>query len=328
MDKGEFLQEGIDEKRFVLCMRHTIWIAFAAGLAGALLAGGMYLLVRRLTMGEPQYRAEVLYAIRYDIQEEDEVLKEFINEYNAYTWGDMMRSDRVMLAVTEALPDVERSAIEASISTGIAADPEFLTAYFTTADETLSNRIAAACSAAMEAFGTTMQGRGLTAIEVWKTVPAVKVTVENRTLYAMELGAIIGLVVGILALAARYVLDDSVMLESDFERRYPYPVLGYRTKKPDAVIEAALCANLERQAQKGAFRELALSDAYGPGTDYAALRETPVVLLVEWGTPCLRMLGHVIHTLALQDVRLLGIVITEADGKFLRMYYGKGWKAE
>ncbi len=324
MDKKEFMREDIDGKRFVLCMRHSIWVVFAAALAGALLAGGIYLIFRQATMGDAQYRAEVLYAIRYDIQEEDEVLKEFINEYNAYTWGDMMRSDKVMPAVTQALPDVERSLIEASISTGIAADPEFLTAYFTTADETLSNRIAVACNAAMEAFGTTMRGRGLTAIEVWKTVPAVKVEVENRAPHAAGLGAFIGLAVGILGLAVRYVLDDSVMLEGDFERRYPYPVFGYRTKKPDAQLEASLSANLERQAQKEAFREVELSAAYGPGTDYDALREVPVVLLVEWGTPCLRMLGHVIHTLALQDVKLLGVVITEADGRFLRMYYGKG----
>lgn len=323
MEKKDFLQEGIDEKRFVLCMRYHIWVVFLAVAVGVLLAGGIYLAVRQLAGGKQQYRAEALYAIRYDIQEEDEVLKEFINEYNAYTWGDMMRSDKVMLFVAEALPDVERSVIEASVSTAIASDPEFLTAYFTTEDETLSNRIAVACNAAMEAFGKTLRGRGLTSIEVWKTVPAQAVVEENRVLYAMELGAVIGLIVGILAMTLRYVLDDSVMLESDLERRYPYPVLGYRTGKPDEAPEASLCANLERQAQKGAFREVELSAVYGPETDYDALREVPVVLLVKWGTPCLRLLGHVLHTLSLQEVTVLGIVITEADGGFLRMYYGK-----
>ena len=126
-----------------------------------------------------QYRSEVLYSIVYDIDEDDEVLKEFINEYNAYTWGDMMRSDRVMDTVLLQLPDVERSVIEASISTEIASDPEFLTAYFTTGDAALSDRIAAAYNCAMTAFGQTMQGRGLTAIEVWKTVSAQAVLPEK-----------------------------------------------------------------------------------------------------------------------------------------------------
>lgn len=175
-----FWKEGMDEKRFALCCIHKIWICLAAALAGAVFAAGIYLGVRQLTMGPKQYRSEVLYSIVYDIDEDDEVLKEFINEYNAYTWGDMMRSDRVMDTVLLQLPDVERSVIEASISTEIASDPEFLTAYFTTGDAALSDRIAAAYNCAMTAFGQTMQGRGLTAIEVWKTVSAQAVLPENK----------------------------------------------------------------------------------------------------------------------------------------------------
>ena len=122
-----FWKEGMDEKRFALCCIHKIWICLAAALAGAVFAAGIYLGVRQLTMGPKQYRSEVLYSNVYDIDEDDEVLKEFINEYNAYTWGDMMRSDRVMDTVLLQLPDVERSVIEASISTEIASDPEFRT---------------------------------------------------------------------------------------------------------------------------------------------------------------------------------------------------------
>lgn len=323
MREKEYWSEGIDEKRFALCMKNKIWLILAAALAGALFSGALYLIVRQATKGEPQYQAEVLYSIGYDIQEEDEVLKEFINEYNAYTWGDMMKSDKVILFVMEALPDVERSVIEASVDTAIASDPEFLTALFTTEDEELSNRIAVAYNAAMAAFGETMRGRGLTGIEAWKTVPARLVEEENRVPYAMELGAVIGLLAGILILAGWYVLDDSILVEGDFEKKYPYPVFGYRTAKPDARFEASLSANLTRQAQKCAFREIQLAAAEGEAVDYDALRETPVILLVEWGTPCGRMLGHVIRTLRLQDVELLGIIITDADNRFLRFYYGK-----
>lgn len=323
MRENEYWSEGIDEKRFALCMKNKIWLVLAAALAGALFSGALYLIVRQVTKGAPQYQAEVLYSIGYDIQEEDEVLKEFINEYNAYTWGDMMKSDRVILFVMEVLPDVERSVIEASLDTSIASDPEFLTALFTTDDEELSNRIAVAYNAAMAAFGETMQGRGLTGIEAWKTVPAKLVVEENRVVYALELGAVLGLLAGLLALAVWYVLDDSILVEGDFEKRYPYPVFGYRTVRPDAWFESSLSANLMRQAQKKAFREVPLAAVEGPDVDYAALRETPVILLVEWGTPCGRMLGHVMRTLKLQDVELAGVIITDADSRFLRFYYGK-----
>lgn len=323
MKEKEFWKEGVDEKRFALCMKNKIWLILAAAIAGALFSGAVYLIVRQASKGETQYRAEVLYSIGYDIQEDDEVLKEFINEYNAYTWKDMMRSDRVILNVMEALPDVERSVIEDSISTDIASDPEFLTAFFTTNDEELSNRIAAAYNAAMAAFGETMRGRGLTGIEAWKTTPAVSVAEENRVVYALELGAVIGLLAGLLALAGWYVLDDSILLESDVEKRYPYPVLGYRTVKKETALETSLAANLDYLASKEVFREVELSGLLKKNVDFESLREAAVVLLVEWGTPCGRVLGHVINTLKQQDIRLLGIIITDADDRFLKLYYGK-----
>lgn len=324
MTEREYWKEGMDEKRFALCVKNKIWWILAAALAGAVFAGAVYLIVRQATKGEPQYRAEVLYSIGYDIQEEDEVLKEFINEYNAYTWKDMMRSDRVILAVMEALPDVERSVIEASVSTDIASDPEFLTAWFTTDDADLSNRIAVAYNGAMAAFGETMKGRGLIGIEAWKTTPAVEVTTENKVANAAALGAVIGLLTGVLLLAGWYVLDDSVMLETDFTKKYPYPVFGYRTRTIQPRWEKTLDENLTRLAKKTAFVEVPLSSVTGPDADFDALREAPVVLLVEWKTPCLRLLGHVLETLKLQEVELLGIIITEADGRFLDLYYGKG----
>lgn len=324
--ENEFWKEGMDGKRFALCMKNKIWFILAAALAGALFGGAVYMTARGITMGEPQYRAEVLYFIGYDIQEEDDTLKEFINEYNAYTWGDMMKSDRVILPVMEAVPDAEREVIEASITTDIASDPEFLTACFTTENEELSNRIAVAYNGSMAAFGQTMRGRGLTGIEVWKTTPAKKVEPENRVVRAAALGAVLGLLAGALALAGRYVLDDSIMLSSDFEKKYPYPVFGYRTQKPEERWERPLDAHLTCLAKKGAFREIPLSKAAAQDADFDYLREAPILLLVEWGTPCGRLLGYVMENLKLEDIEVLGIIITEADNRFLRRYYGQPLK--
>lgn len=323
MKENEFWKEGMDAKRFALCVKNKIWIALAAALAGALFGGAVYLLVRQVTMGPPEYRAEVLYFIGYDIQEDDETLKEFINEYNAYTWKDMMKSDRVILPVMEAVPNAERSEIEASISTDVASDPEFLTAWFTTGEEELSNQIAVAYNGSMAAFGETMRGRGLTGIEAWKTMPAKRVVPENRVLYAAELGGVLGLFAGLLALAGWYVLDDSILLASDFEKKYPYPVFGYRTRKPEGRWEKPLDAHLICLAKKGACREILLTQAAAEDADFDFLREAPVILLVEWGTPCLRLLGHVMENLKLEEVKVLGIIITEADNRFLRCYYGR-----
>lgn len=321
--REDYWGQGVDLKRFFLCVQGRLWTVLAAALAGALLAAALYAIVRQVTMGPPKYRAEVLFFIGYDIREEDEVLKEFINEYNAYTWGDMMKSDRVVLPVMEAVPEADRQEIEDSLSTEIASDPEFLTAYFTTEDEELSNRIAVAYIGAMAAFGETMQGRGLTGIEAWKTVPAARVVPENRAANAAALGAILGLVAGALLLAGWYILDDSVLLESDLSHRYGLRVFGYRTRKPEARWEAALNENLTYRARKEAFREVLLEEVTGEGIDYDTLREAPLLLLIQQGTPCLRRLSPILSTLALQDVTVKGAVITEADNRFLRLYYGR-----
>ena len=309
--REDYWGQGVDLKRFFLCVQGRLWTVLAAAMSGALLAAALYAIVRQVTMGPPKYRAEVLFFIGYDIREEDEVLKEFINEYNAYTWGDMMKSDRVILPVMEAVPEADRQEIEDSLSTEIASDPEYLTAYFTTEDEELSNRIAVAYIGAMAAFGETMQGRGLTGIEAWKTVPAARVVPENRAANAAALGAILGLVAGALLLAGWYILDDSVLLESDLSHRYGLRVFGYRTRKPEARWEAALNENLTYRARKEAFREVLLEEVTGEGIDYDTLREAPLLLLIQQGTPCLRRLSPILSTLALQDVTVKVIGIDE-----------------
>ncbi len=317
----KFWDAGVDWKRFSLCVRKKIWLVAAAAVLGALLAGGVYALVRLLSAGGPQYRAEVLFAIRYNVQEEDETLKAFINEYNAYTWGDVMRSDKVVPAVLEAVPELSREEAEACLDTSIASDPEFLDVGFTTGSEELSNRVRDAYIQAMEAFGKTMADRGLTAIEAWKVTPAEPVTRENRVLYAVELGAILGFLAGVLLLAGYYVLDDSVFLAEDVTRCYPYPVLGYRTKSRDTYWEDKLKANLYWLSEKCAAAEVSLEEAE-TGEDFGRLRAVPAVIGIPWGTPCLRRLGPVLETLRLQDVQICGFVITEADGHFLNLYYG------
>lgn len=233
----------------------------------------------------------------------------------------MMRSDRVMDTVLLQLPDVERSVIEASISTEIASDPEFLTAYFTTGDAALSDRIAAAYNCAMTAFGQTMQGRGLTAIEVWKTVSAQAVLPENKVKNAAALGLVLGLLVGILGVAIWYVLDDSVLLSSDVEKRCAIPVLGYRTAKTDEQFGALLDAQLRAKASQSAFQEISLDTVLSGTMGLGEEEKIPLILLVRWNTPCIKKLGLALDLLAQREIAVVGVILTDADARFLHAYY-------
>ena len=326
-DEG-FWQEGMDEKRFALWFINKTGIFIAAALAGALFAGGIYLLVRALTAGPEQYRAEVLYSIVYDIREDDEVLKEFVNEYNAYTWGDMMRSDRIMEEVLPLVPDADRSVIEASVSTEIVSDPQFLTAYFTTEDSDLSNRIAAAYNQAMVTFGQTMQDRGLTAIEVWKAVPAQLVETENQVWNAVALGLVLGIFAGIVGLCIWYVTDDTLLLGADVKKCCGLPMYGYRTRRLDIRWETLLNQNLTRCGETTGFCEAKLEDILSARADYEKLGKLPALICAEWGTAKRSQLAFAIDQLPMQGVTVSGVILEEADETFLRLYYGRGRKEE
>lgn len=325
-DEG-FWQEGMDEKRFALWFLNKIAIFIAAAFAGALFAGGIYALVRALTTGPDQYRAEVMYSIVYDIHEDDEVLKEFVNEYNAYTWGDMMRSDRIMKDVMQLVPDAERSVIEASISTEIVSDPQFLTVYFTTEDGDLSNRIAAAYNQAMPAFGKTMQDRGLTAIEVWKAVPAQLVETENKVWNAVILGLVLGALAGIAGLCIWYVTDDTLLLDADVKKCVGLPMYGYRTRRLDVCWETLLNRNLVYCGETTGFCEVKLEEILFARADYETLRKLPVVICAEWGTAKRSQLLFALNQLAMQGVNVSGVILEEADETFLKLYYGRSGKA-
>lgn len=326
-DEG-FWQEGMDEKRFALWFINKTGIFIAAALAGALFAGGIYLLVRALTAGPEQYRAEVMYSIVYDIREDDEVLKEFVNEYNAYTWGDMMRSDRIMEEVLPLVPDADRSVIEASVSTEIVSDPQFLTAYFTTEDSDLSNRIAAAYNQAMVTFGQTMQDRGLTAIEVWKAVPAQLVETENQVWNAVALGLVLGIFAGIVGLCIWYVTDDTLLLGADVKKCCGLPMYGYRTRRLDIRWETLLNQNLTRCGETTGFCEAKLEDILSARADYEKLGKLPALICAEWGTAKRSQLAFAIDQLSMQGVTVSGVILEEADETFLRLYYGRGRKEE
>ena len=173
----------------------------------------------------------------------------------------------------------------------------------------------------MTAFGQTMQGRGLTAIEVWKTVSAQAVLPENKVKNAAALGLVLGLLVGILGVAVWYVLDDSVLLSSDVEKRCAIPVLGYRTAKPDEQFGALLDAQLRAKASQTAFQEISLDTVLSGTMGLGEEEKIPLILLVRWNTPCIKKLGLALDLLAQREIAVVGVILTDADARFLHAYY-------
>lgn len=229
MREEKFWQEGMDGKRFALCLFKKGWIILAAALAGAAAAAGIYLFAALVLGGKPEYQVFSQYRIYFDKEKYGEIE----DYYNAYTWGEIMKTDQVVDFVMEALPEgISKAQVKASVSVGQMNDVKIMPLYITTQDAGLSQEIAKAYVYGLDRFAKSIEG--LSGMQCWTVEPATQVPRATKTLNAFMFGSILGAVLSFLVLVFFYILDDSIYLEEDFAKRFRIPVLGILTRGKDA----------------------------------------------------------------------------------------------
>lgn len=388
MENQRYMQEGLDVKRILLLFQKKIWMAAAAAAAGALLFGGVYLLIHVFFAPEREFESVSKLYLNFNCDPQD------FNEltYNGYTWNDLMATDPILDVTMEALPEgTDRDMVIAATKAEILSDIRLLTITVTTNEAERTAQIMEATQKSLVHLGET--DRLFDSIEVYSTVEPRQIVWDNRTANAAATGAVAGFFVSLLFLAFYYVMDDSVYVARDVEKRYGIPVIGILTagrdgqeQEPygrefaanyaylcrdagtvavaalDTVTDAEAAARvMEDAADKGSVpegkREMrgaermpeAVQDADGrvkPGRQndsaggnrlpqlrvagsveegeevYRKIRETDgVVLTVRFGGGNGKRLERALGNLGKQDCKILGIVLLNADEKFLRQYY-------
>lgn len=221
MKEAKFWQEGMDGKRFALCLFRKIWVLAAVAVSSAAAAAGLYLLVTVALAGPPEYEVFSQYRIYFD----DEKYGEIKDYYNAYTWGEIMKTDQVLDFVMEALPEgITREQVKESVSVGAMSDIKIMPLTITTQAAALSETIAEAYVYGLDRFGHSIEG--LDGMDCWLVEPARRVERGTKAANAAAAGLLLGALAAFLGMAVAYCLDDSFYLEEDFAQRYPYPVLG------------------------------------------------------------------------------------------------------
>ncbi len=221
MKEAKFWQEGMDGKRFALCLFRKIWVLAAVAVSSAAAAAGLYLLVTVALAGPPEYEVFSQYRIYFD----DEKYGEIKDYYNAYTWGEIMKTDQVLDFVMEALPEgITREQVKESVSVGAMSDIKIMPLTITTQAAALSETIAEAYVYGLDRFGHSIEG--LDGMDCWLVEPARRVERGTKAVNAAAAGLLLGALAAFLGMAVAYCLDDSFYLEEDFAQRYPYPVLG------------------------------------------------------------------------------------------------------
>lgn len=228
MKNEKFWQEGMDGKRFALCSFRRLWLLAVFGLLGAAVSAGLYLLVTVVLAGPVEYQVFSQYRIYFDSEKYGEIQ----DYYNAYTWGEIMKTDEVLDFVMEALPEgITKEQVKESVSVGAMNDVKIMPLYITTHDKELSETIARAYVYGLDRFGHSIEG--LDGMDCWLLEEAKEVPRGTKAGNAALLGFVLGAAAAFFAWLFFYCLDDSIYLEADFENRYGCPVLGLLTLKKD-----------------------------------------------------------------------------------------------
>ena len=320
MTEKEWMKEGIDLKLTALLYRKKIWISIVCALVGAVVAGGLYFLVHVVYAPARGYEAVSKLYLTF-AQEDDGDAYQY---YNGYTWNDLMGTepilDKIMEELGESYPS--REDVRTKITADILSDIRLLTITVVTNNPDETEAIIRASENALIRFGEEMIE--FEKIEVIEHGQASLVVVEHETVRAVVAGFVIGFLLSLLGLAFVCVLDDSVYVPSDFEKRYGYPVLGV-TFRGNELLGREEMENHIRVVKERKGKVVTLSTAefpdYFPKMAETVDENTGIILEIPYGMGNGKIIERCVAELAFRNFEIVGAVITDADEGLYKMYF-------
>ena len=316
--KIRYADAGMDIKKLVLCFAKRIWLAAAAGAAGAVIGGLVYLMVSVVPEAEREYQAISKVYLDFAPDETGEIYQ----AYNGYTWNDLMATDPILDVTMKYLPETySREDVMGATKAEILSDLRLLTITVTTHD-------AGRCEQILQAAGQSLVERGNTArefrrIEVIQTTGAKPVVADARWIQAITAGAVLAAGLTLLGMFLCYVLDDRIMVASDLRQVTDAVFVGY--SGAGERLEKDYEANLDwLRKKKGKIAVLSLrqKEAVGEQQWQQMCEADGVVLLASYKEVHAVYLNYVIEQLAVRECPLVAAGIVNADGRFLSRYYG------
>ncbi len=317
MTEREWMDEGIDFKLIALLYRKRIWISIVCALAGAVFASGLYFIVHVVYAPAREYEAVSKLYLTFAADDDGDAYQ----YYNGYTWNDLMGTEPILDKTMETLgADYDRETVKTYVAADILSDIRLLTVTVTTNDPSQTDAVLRATESSLVSFGQEMAE--FDKIEVIEHGQAALVVLENETVRAAVAGLAIGFILSLLWLAFVCVMDDSVYVPSDFEKRYGYPVLGVSfAGKPDLaanMLDEHISLAAER-CERIVYLDTGLNEVRIP--EEAKDGNAGIILQIPYGRKNGRLLERWIAETRLYSCQILGAVITEADEKLYRLYF-------
>lgn len=317
--ESSYLNEGMDLKKYMICLWRRLPLVIAAGVAAALLFGVIYTLSRTVPEGEREYQAFAKVYLDFAADETGEVYQ----AYNGYTWNDLMAADPLMdLTLSYLSGDYTREEVQAALRAEILSDIRLLTITVTTNREERTEAILHAAVQALTDYGE--QAKEFIEIGAIQETEAKLLVADSRLLQAVLLGLFLGLFLALLGLALRGVFEARIMVAGDLKKVTDVLFLGYADGPGNLSgdYEKNL-AYLRDKAGDITVCEASFEQPFAE-EDFENLRKAPgVVLSVPFRKANAAWVSYVIDQLAAQDCVLMGVAIRDCDAGFLRKYYGR-----
>lgn len=321
MIRNTCADEGMDIKKYMLCLLSRLPALLGAVIGGALLGAVIYTIVRTVPESEREYQAYAKIQLDFAADETGEVYQ----AYNGYTWNDLMAADPIMnLTMGNLSPDYDREEVAASLRAEILSDIRILTLTVTTNSAACTDEILGAAVQALESYGT--QAKEFLEINAIQTTQAKLVVADSRMAQAVLVGAALGLLISLLGISLYYVMDDRIRVLGDIKSALDIPFIGYRF---DEEGPAALRQDYERNLSffREKYGELFIWEVRGEeNPTEEKLQEMRkagcVILSLPFGAVPAAYALYVREMLKNQQCRLRGVEIRQPDLKFLRRYYG------
>ena len=319
MKERNYADDGMDLRKYMLCLLEKLPFVMGALVGGALLGALVYTAVRTVPESEREYTAYAKVYLDFATDETGEVYQ----AYNGYTWNDLMATDPIMeLTLQNLSADYTRAEAEAAIKAEILSDIRLLTITVTTNRAERTDAILGAAVQALETYGG--QAKEFIEIHAIQETEAKLVVADSRMAQAVFVGAFLGLFISLLGFSLYYVMDDRILVAGDVEKVTDVSFVGYVSG--GETLGRDYEKNLAYLREKlGDIRICELErDKTFSEEEFRKMREAGgVVLSLPFGAVQGSFAAYVIGQLKVQDCALCGVAIRDCDARFLQRYYGR-----
>lgn len=319
MRDRKYADEGIDIKKYMICLFGKFPLLLGAVIGGALLGALIYTAVRTVPESEREYTAFAKVYLDFAADETGEVYQ----AYNGYTWNDLMATDPIMnLTLSNLAADYTREEVEASMKAEILSDIRLLTLTVTTNYAARTDEIMRAAVEALETYGN--EAKEFTGINAIRETEAELVVADSRMLQAVLVGGFLGLLLSLFGFSLYYVMDDRILVAGDVRKVTDVSFLGYVSG--EAVFEEDYKKNLAYLREKPGeiyVCEWDRGKSFSEEELQSMRSARGVVLSLPFGGVCGAGVSYLIEQLKTRECELSGVAIRDCDTRFLQKYYGR-----